>query len=82
LRNLPDSTTLTDDKTRLQEYLQSKQIELPDYQVVKTVGKSHDQVFTVTCKVDSITLESTGKGLSRKKAEQDAAHKALQQLKL
>lgn len=82
LRNLPDSSTLTDDKTRLQEYLQSKQIELPEYQVVKTVGKSHDQVFTVSCKVDSITLESTGKGLSRKKAEQDAAHKALQQLKL
>ncbi|MFA9420220.1 MAG: ribonuclease III [Gammaproteobacteria bacterium] len=82
LHNLPDSTTLKDDKTRLQEYLQSKQIELPEYQVVKTVGKSHDQVFTVTCKVDSITLESTGKGLSRKKAEQDAAHRALQQLKL
>ena len=82
LRNLPDSTTLKDDKTRLQEYLQSKQIELPEYQVVKTVGKSHDQVFTVSCKVDSITLESTGKGLSRKKAEQDAAHRALQQLKL
>lgn len=82
LCNLPDSTTLKDDKTRLQEYLQSKQIELPEYQVVKTIGKSHDQVFTVTCKVDSITLESTGKGLSRKKAEQDAAHRALQQLKL
>ena len=82
LRNLPDSITLKDDKTRLQEYLQSKQIELPEYQVVKTVGKSHDQVFTVLCKVDSITLESTGKGLSRKKAEQDAAHRALKQLKL
>jgi len=82
LRNLPDSSSLKDDKTRLQEHLQSKQIELPEYKVVQTVGKSHDQVFTVTCRVDSIALESTGKGLSRKKAEQDAAHKALQLLKL
>jgi ribonuclease-3 len=81
LRTLPDIHSLKDAKTCLQEYLQSKQIELPDYLVVKTVGKSHDQVFTVTCSVESIGLKSTGKGLSRKKAEQEAAHKALGQLK-
>jgi ribonuclease-3 len=82
LRKLPDGKTLKDAKTRLQEYLQSKQIDLPEYLVIKTVGKSHDQKFTVTCQVDSISLQSTGKGLSRKKAEQDAALKALQVLKL
>ncbi len=81
LRTLPDIHSLKDAKTCLQEYLQSKQIELPDYLVVKTVGKSHDQVFTVSCSVESIGLKSTGRGLSRKKAEQDAARKALGQLK-
>ncbi len=81
LRTLADIHSLKDAKTCLQEYLQSKQIELPEYLVVKTVGKSHDQVFTVSCSVESIGLKSAGKGLSRKKAEQEAAHKALAQLK-
>jgi ribonuclease-3 len=81
LRTLADIHSLKDAKTCLQEYLQSKQIELPEYLVVKTVGKSHDQVFTVSCCVESIGLKSTGKGLSRKKAEQEAARKALGQLK-
>ena len=81
LRTLADIHSLKDAKTCLQEYLQSKQIELPEYLVVKTVGKSHDQVFMVSCSVESIGLKSAGKGLSRKKAEQEAAHKALAQLK-
>ncbi len=81
LRTPADIHSLKDAKTCLQEYLQSKQIELPEYLVVKTVGKSHDQVFTVSCSVESIGLKSTGKGLSRKKAEQEAARKALGQLK-
>ena len=82
LRNLPDVKSQKDAKTRLQEHMQSKQIDLPEYLLVQTVGKSHDQTFTVTCKIESLGLQSTGKGLSRKKAEQDAACKALQQLKL
>lgn len=81
LRTLADIHSLKDAKTCLQEYLQSKQIETPEYLVVKTVGKSHDQIFTVSCSVESIGLKSTGKGLSRKKAEQEAARKALGQLK-
>jgi ribonuclease-3 len=82
LDKLPDGKTLKDSKTRLQEYLQSRQIDLPEYEVIKTVGKSHDQEFTVACKVDAIPLQSTGKGLSRKKAEQDAAQRALKLLNL
>lgn len=82
LLNLPDSKSLKDAKTQLQEYLQSKQIEVPEYRVVQTVGKSHDQTFTVSCEVEAISLTSTGKGLSRKKAEQDAAQNALHQLKI
>ena len=82
LRALPDTDTLKDAKTRLQEYLQSKQLELPEYTVIKTTGKSHDQVFTVTCSVELLQLQSSGTGSSRKKAEQEAAKKALDQLQL
>jgi len=78
---LPDSDTLKDAKTRLQEWLQSQQLDLPLYRVIKTVGKSHDQVFTVTCGVAALQLQSSATGLSRKKAEQNAAKKVLDQLK-
>ena len=80
LRTLPDTDTLKDAKTRLQEYLQSKQLDLPEYTVIKTIGKSHDQVFTVSCRVASLKLQSSGTGSSRKKAEQNAAKKTLDQL--
>ena len=82
LLTLPDSDTLKDAKTRLQEYLQSRQLGLPEYKVIKTVGKSHDQVFTVTCSIASLKLTYSGEGSSRKKAEQDAARKTLDQISL
>ncbi len=80
LRTLPDTDTLKDAKTQLQEYLQSKQLDLPEYSVIKTTGKSHDQVFTVSCRVTSLQVQSSGTGSSRKKAEQNAAKKMLDQL--
>jgi ribonuclease-3 len=80
LRNLPDTDTLKDAKTQLQEYLHSKQLDLPEYKVIKTTGKSHDQVFTVSCRVTSLQVQSNGTGSSRKKAEQNAAKKMLDQL--
>jgi len=82
LLSLPDTDTLKDAKTRLQEYLQSRQLGLPEYTVIKTIGKSHDQVFTVTCSIASLKLKYSGEGSSRKKAEQDAARKTLDQIPL
>ncbi len=80
LITLPDTDTLKDAKTRLQEYLQSRQLGLPEYRVIKTTGKSHDQVFTVSCIIVSLQLQNSGEGSSRKKAEQNAAQKTLDQL--
>ena len=81
LKNLPNKTSSKDPKTRLQEYLQSEKIDIPEYVVMKTVGKSHDQTFTITCGIQSLAIETSGIGTSRKKAEQDAATKALTVLK-
>ncbi len=78
LVTLPTQADLKDPKTTLQEYLQSKKIELPVYEMVKTEGKSHDQVFTIECRIKALGLVSEGKGSSRKKAEQIAASSALQ----
>lgn len=82
LNNIPDKIdqSLKDAKTQLQEILQSRQVQLPEYEVVQTVGKDHNQLFTVSCKIDVLGLEATGKGSSRKKAEQEAAGLVLKRL--
>ena len=69
-----------DPKTRLQEYLQSRQRELPVYAVEQTTGKAHSQVFTVSCTLADLELRETGSGSSRKGAEQQAAQKLLDRL--
>ena len=74
--------SLKDPKTQLQEYLQGQQKDLPSYRVRQTSGKSHEQVFSVTCEVGELDLQSEGSGSSRKKAEQQAARKILDKLGL
>ncbi len=81
LVTLPSPGDLKDPKTTLQEYLQSHKHDLPEYEVVQTEGKSHDQTFTVECRIDAMNIISQGKGSSRKKAEQMAASRALGQAK-
>ncbi len=68
---------IKDPKTRLQEYLQARQRALPDYQVVNTTGRDHTRVFRVECRVDGLPEPVGGEGGNRRKAEQDAAFRAL-----
>ena len=82
LQDVDVERSLKDAKTKLQEYLQGRQHSLPVYDVIQTTGKAHDQMFTVRCELADLGLLSEGKGPSRKKAEQLAAHKILQQLNL
>lgn len=81
LQDIDVDRSLKDAKTKLQEYLQGRQMPLPSYEVQQTSGKSHDQVFTVRCELTDLELKSEGRGSSRKKAEQQAAKIILQQLK-
>jgi ribonuclease-3 len=78
LVKLPAVAELKDPKTRLQEYLQARQRALPVYSVLEVTGKAHAQSFTVECSAE--TLRTVAVGSSRRKAEQEAAHKALQLL--
>jgi ribonuclease-3 len=82
LQNLDIGRELKDPKTRLQEYLQARQSELPIYAVEQTRGKSHNQIFTVSCSVPELKLQAQGSGASRKKAEQLAAQSILDQLEI
>lgn len=68
---------IKDPKTRLQEWLQAHQRSLPDYQVTGTHGREHARLFSVECRVDGLPAPVEGEGGSRRKAEQDAAARAL-----
>ena len=69
-----------DPKTLLQELLQSRGLPLPNYEIMAVTGQSHAQHFRVQCRVDGLDTETEGSGASRKKAEQDAAQRLLDQL--
>jgi ribonuclease-3 len=81
LSGVTDLSELKDAKTRLQEFLQSRQQPLPEYSVVETTGDAHDQRFRVRCHVgDSDNPPTEGIARSRRKAEQIAAAQMLKQL--
>lgn len=66
-----------DPKTRLQELLQSRKLNLPSYEVTEIKGDPHEQVFHVVCVIDELKQKIMGAGSSRRKAEQDAAARML-----
>jgi ribonuclease-3 len=80
LAHLPQTDDLKDSKTRLQEHLQSRGLPLPGYEVVRTEGEIHAQTFWVRCDVPTLGLTATGQGLSRRRAEQEAAAEVLREI--
>jgi ribonuclease-3 len=77
---LPDAEALKDAKTRLQEWLQARGLGLPDYSVDGVSGSDHNQVFAVSCRVVSLDKTASGRGSSRRRAEQAAADAMLVEL--
>lgn len=80
IENLSPKKICKDPKTRLQEYLQGQQAELPIYNVLEVVGDSHDQCFKVECIVPGLSKPTYGNGETRRYAEQNAAALALRYL--
>ncbi len=66
-----------DPKTRLQEHLQSLKLPLPNYEIVRTEGNDHNQVFWVRCHIESLGLSLEASGKSRRYAERKVAEKVL-----
>ena len=73
INELSLDTWQKDPKTRLQEFMQSRKQELPDYNLITMLGLPHSQTFKVECSISIISEATTGVGSSRKKAEQRAA---------
>lgn len=75
-----DSIGPTDHKSRLQEMWQEKYKEPPEYTIVDQTGPDHSRTFTIEVRYKKKVL-GRGAGTSKKKAEQDAAHDALEKIK-
>lgn len=73
LVSLPRGGTEKDPKTRLQEWLQARQLPLPEYRLLAADGEDHDKTFRVLCALASPELREEGAGTSRRQAEQAAA---------
>jgi ribonuclease-3 len=83
-RGLPDEGLpgeLKDPKTRLQELLQARGLPLPRYSIDSVEGELHAQLFRVTCEVEPMAARAEGLGSSRRRAEQAAAERVLEQIR-
>jgi len=75
-----ESIAERDAKTRLQEWVQARQIKTPKYVVVDRTGPAHAPFFKIEVQVNDMAPEQ-GAGRSKREAEQDAAAKLLTRLK-
>ncbi len=68
-----------DYKTALQELVQQKKDQILTYELIGESGPDHDKEFRVQVSLNGMPIGS-GIGRSKKRAEQDAAHNALDTL--
>ncbi len=80
LKSLPQEDELKDPKSRLQEYLQSKGHNVPEYRLLSATGDAHRQTFTAECKIASLNITTQGVSSSRRRAEQISAASAYQKV--
>jgi len=72
------TTTHSDCKSQLQEWVQTTHGVTPSYTVIGEAGPDHDKTFRVQLRIQNLT--AYGEGRSKKIAEQDAARNALDML--
>ena len=77
LKTINPKVNQKDPKSSLQELLQSQHKPLPQYKVVNISGTDNDQVFTVEVCVEGVNEKFSGKGSSKRRAEQVAAQHLL-----
>lgn len=79
LQDIEHKKLFYDSKTILQEVIQNKFKKTLHYVMLSEEGPDHNKVFTVQAYMDDAPL-MTGKGRTKKSAEQNAAYRSLLQL--
>ena len=82
LLTLEESADLKDPKSKLQEHLQKRNLQLPSYSLKQKGSKEKKIDFKVFCEVKDLNISTTGNGQSRKKAELNAAQKLLNKVEI
>lgn len=81
MARIDPNDTGKDPKTALQEILQGRHLPLPRYGLLATRGEAHAQEFEMECVIAELGIRSTGIGCSRRIAEQQAAQRAIAEIK-
>ena len=82
LLTLEEGADLKDPKSKLQEHLQKRNLQLPSYSLKQKGSKEKKIDFKVFCEIKDLNISATGNGQSRKKAELSAAQKLLNQVEI
>jgi len=77
LDELPVGKVEKDPKTRLQEWLQARQLSRPEYTLMSSSGEEHARTFSVRCRTEDPLLDAEAEGSSLRAAEQAAAELVL-----
>ena len=77
----PEDIAEIDYKTKLQEYVQADSRRTVHYELVSEVGPSNAPEFTMSAVVDGLIM-GTGRGSSKKQAEQNAAKNAFEKMEI
>jgi ribonuclease III len=80
LEEIEKNRTYKDPKSLLQEYSQSKRFNSPLYKVLEESGPAHNRKFKIGAFVNN-NLVGEGYGKSKREAEEQAAEKALEQIR-
>ncbi len=77
LESAPHTAGEWDYRSQLQNYCQSRQWPLPEFEVTSESGPEHRKVFEVSVKIRGAAA-GAGRGATKKEAEQSAARAALE----
>jgi len=80
LQDIEHKKLFYDSKTMLQEVIQNKFKKTLHYVMLSEEGPDHNKIFTVQAYMDDTPL-MTGRGRTKKSAEQDAAYRSLLEFK-
>lgn len=80
IRDVQPGKIEKDAKTRLQEWLQAKQLARPEYLLIESRGEDHARIFVVQCSISEPELCEQAEGSSLRHAETAAAEKIMSKL--